>query len=96
VVSGLHVDTDGGSFTVANSSGSAVKEYLTFDLTVNGVRRYLYIPLYLSAGKSALIGVHFEKPVTNPIIQPCANKPIGIVEPSDPVMTVTAPPPPGT
>jgi hypothetical protein len=92
-MSNFNFDGDDAVFTLANPSAFAVHEYLTLDLTVSGVHRYFWVPFDLPAGRHRTISVHFLKPVTLPIFQPCADHTIGIVETPDPIYTVTMPPP---
>lgn len=88
-MSGLHVDSQGAELTVSNNSSTRAHDVLTFDLVVNGQRRFFWTSINLGARSSALVTVRFLKDVQAPVIGLCGNPPLGIVEGSEPILQVT-------
>jgi hypothetical protein len=89
VLSNLQVDADGASFTLSNTSSTKAQDTVTFDVVVDGQRRYFWFPFDLKPGASYSVSVGFERLVEAPVIGVCGNRPIGIVDDPEPVLTVT-------
>lgn len=92
VMSALSAGEMGATLTVTNNSASTTLDMVNFDLVVNG-ERWLYArPVKLAPGKSVEIDAYFHQPVSSPVISLCANKPVGVVDEAQPVMTVVETP----
>jgi hypothetical protein len=79
---------------MSNTSSTTAHDTFVLDVVVNGVRRYLWVPVDLKPGASYTVSLGFLVDVHDPIVGLCGNKPVGVSESSDPVATVSVTPPP--
>lgn len=75
--------------TLSNDTGRRAREYLTFLVTVDGTQHLYWTPVDVKPGTALDFSVHYPSTISPPIIDPCAQKPWGIVEGTQPVVEVT-------
>ncbi len=85
----LNIGPQGAYLHVANTSPWRTQDSLTFDLLVDGRRRFFWTPMSLMPGRSATVAVKFLTSVDAPGIVLCGDHPVGIVDNPEPVVNVT-------
>jgi len=82
------LSSQGADVTLSNRTATTAHDALTVRVLVNGQPRYLWTPVDLQPGSGWSVSIRFLVPVTDPVIVPCGDHPVGIVDQPDPVVTV--------
>jgi hypothetical protein len=75
-------------FRVTNGTWSATTDYVIFDVVVDEVKRQFWVAINRPPGSTASYAARYSSGVTMVEVRHCKNRPSGIVDGDQPILTV--------
>lgn len=92
-MSGPYLGREGVDFRVTNRTSTATTDFVILDVVADGRKRQFWVTIDLPPRSELSYAVRYLTTVATSAVRHCRQRPGGIVEGSDPILTVVEAPP---